>query len=149
MSLQTLMASRLESCGPLRVGLIGAGKFGSMFLSQIPTSTGINVAVIADLAVARAIRMCKVLGWSHTRLDAVRYVEDGAALAGADDVDVVVEATGDPGCGVRHARAAISAGKPIIMVNVEADCLLGPMLAREADSAGVVYSMAYGRYYVL
>ena len=144
MSLQTLMARRLESRGPIRVGLIGAGKFGSMFLSQVPTSTGIDVTVIADLDVARARGTCEALGWSKSGLDAVRYVEDGAALAGADDVDVVVEATGDPGCGVRHARAAFSAGKPIIMVNVEADCLLGPMLAREAETAGVVYSMAYG-----
>lgn len=144
MSLQSLMTSRLQTRGPIRVGLIGAGKFGSMFLSQIPTTTGISVAVIADLDVSHAIRACKTIGWGTARLDQVRFVEDGAGVAGAADVDVVVEATGDPVSGVRHARAAFSAGKPIIMVNVEADCLLGPVLAREAESAGVVYSMAYG-----
>jgi predicted homoserine dehydrogenase-like protein len=55
-----------------------------------------------------------------------------------------VEATGNPAVGIRHARAAIAAGKHIVMVNVEADVLAGPLLAEEARKAGVVYSLAYG-----
>ena len=57
---------------------------------------------------------------------------------------MVVEATGHPAAGVVHARTAIREGKHIVMVNVEADVLVGPVLAREAEAAGVVYSMAYG-----
>ena len=60
------------------------------------------------------------------------------------DIDVVVEATGNPAVGIRHARAAITAGKHVVMVNVEADVLAGPLLAEEARQAGVVYSLAYG-----
>src|SRR5580700_1494518 len=73
-----------------------------------------------------------------------RFVASGAELCAQPEVDVVVEATGSPGAGIAHARAAIAAGKHIVMVNVEADVLAGPLLAEEARSAGVVYSMAYG-----
>ena len=73
-----------------------------------------------------------------------RFVEDGGALIAADDVDVVIEATGHPPAGVTHARQAMREGKDIVMVNVEADVLAGPLLAREAAAAGIVYSMAYG-----
>src|SRR5207244_11416588 len=46
--------------------------------------------------------------------------------------------------GIRHAKAAIAGGKHIVMVNVEADALAGPLLARQAAAAGVVYSLAWG-----
>jgi predicted homoserine dehydrogenase-like protein len=66
------------------------------------------------------------------------------ALIADPRVEVVVECTGDPAAGLRHARHAIAHGKHVVMVNVEADVLAGPLLAREAARAGVVYSMAYG-----
>ena len=72
------------------------------------------------------------------------FVEDGAALAARDDVEVVIEATGSPPAGIAHALAAIDAGKHIVMVNVEADVLAGPALAARARAAGTVYSLAYG-----
>ena len=115
-----------------------------MFLSQIPLSTGITVSVIADLEPARAKAVCEKVGWTLEAIALVRFIEDGCELATDDDVDIVVEVTGHPASGVRHARAAFAAGKPIVMVNVEADVLLGPQLAAEAQRAGVVYSMAYG-----
>ena len=144
MSLQGLLAKRLATNGPIRVGLIGAGKFGSMFLSQVPTSPGIEVEVIADLDPNRARQACRDVGWSDERIAAVRFVDDGQALCALDEVEVVLEVTGNPEAGVVHARAAFAAGKHVVMVNVEADVLVGPELAREAASAGVVYSMAYG-----
>ena len=64
--------------------------------------------------------------------------------ATSGNIEVIVEATGNPAVGIRHARAAIAAGKHIVMVNVEADVLAGPLLAEEARQAGVVYSLAYG-----
>ena len=66
------------------------------------------------------------------------------ALIAAPDIDVIVEATGDPKAGIRIALAAIAHGKHIVMVNVEADALAGPLLARKARAAGVVYSLAWG-----
>ncbi|MCZ6764697.1 MAG: SAF domain-containing protein [Alphaproteobacteria bacterium] len=141
------LLARADAGNPIKVGLIGAGKFGTMFLSQVPTTPGLEVAAICDLDPEAAQRSCRVAGWGEERIAATRFSEDAAALisgAMADGIEIVVEATGDPLAGVVHASCAIAAGLPIIMVNVEADVLAGPILAKEAERAGVVYSMAYG-----
>jgi predicted homoserine dehydrogenase-like protein len=144
MNLYRLLQKRAAAGRPVRVGLIGAGKFGSMFLSQVPTTPGLAVAVIADLAPDRARDACRRVGWDEARIAATRFTDDAMAMMASYDVEVVVEATGHAPAGVAHARKAIAEGKHIVMVNVEADVLAGPLLAREAEAAGVVYSMAYG-----
>ena len=135
---------RAEAGEPVRVGLIGAGKFGSMFLAQVPTTSGLRVAAVADLDPDRAARACRATGWSAALAAQTAFTDDAGALAARGDVDVVVEATGDPAAGIAHARAAFACGKHVVMVNVEADVLAGPLLGAEAARAGVVYSMAYG-----
>jgi predicted homoserine dehydrogenase-like protein len=144
MNLYHLLQKHAETGGAVRAGLIGAGKFGSMFLAQVPTTPGLAVTAIADLDPARAREACRTVGWEAARIEATAFVEDGAALAARGDVDVVIEATGNPAAGIAHARAAIRNGKHIVMVNVEADVLAGPLLAAEARAAGAVYSLAYG-----
>ncbi len=129
---------------PVRAGLIGAGKFGAMFLSQAPHAPGLDVVAIADLNPDGARATCGVVGWDADRVAATAFLDNGAELAGRTDVDVVIEATGDPIAGVTHALAAIAAGKHVVMVNVEADVLAGPALAKRAREADVVYTMAYG-----
>lgn len=129
---------------PIKVGLIGAGKFGSMFLAQVPTTTGIEVVAIADLSVERAQAACLNVGWTADQITAVRFFNDADEMIGAEDIDLIVEATGHPAVGIKHARAAIASHKHIVMVNVEADVLAGPLLAKQAREAGVVYSLAYG-----
>jgi predicted homoserine dehydrogenase-like protein len=144
MNLYSLALARIERGeGAVRVGLIGAGKFGSMFLSQVPTSP-MQVTAIADLDPDRARTACKTVGWDDARIEATEFLDNGLDLCARDDVDVVLEVTGAPAAGIAHARAAFANDKHIAMVNVEADVLAGPQLAREAKSAGVVYSMAYG-----
>ena len=144
MNLFSLLRKRLDAGRPVRVGLIGAGKFGSMFLSQVPTTPGLVVAAIADLSPDRARAACRTVGWDETRIEATRFTDDAMAMLAASDIEVVVEATGHAPAGIAHARAAIREGKHIVMVNVEADVLAGPLLAREAEQAGTVYSLAYG-----
>ena len=144
MNLARLAEAAAQSGEPVRAGLIGAGKFGSMFLAQVRTIAGLEVTAIADFDAGRARTSCRVVGWDRERIADTAFVEDGAALAARDDVDVVIEATGNPRAGIAHARAAIAAGKHVVMVNVEADVLVGPALAREAEAAGIVCSMAYG-----
>ncbi len=144
MNLYRLLQKRAASGRPVRVGLIGAGKFGSMFLSQVPTTPGLEVAAIADLAPDRAREACRRVGWDEARIAATRFTDDAMAMMASPDVEVVVEATGHAPAGVAHARRAIREGKHIVMVNVEADVLAGPLLAREAAQAGTVYTMAYG-----
>lgn len=154
MNLHRKLLEREAAGKPVRVGLIGAGKFGSMFLAQLPTTPGLHLVGIADLSIARARAALIRVGWSAERFAAPSFEaargqgsthlsEDAAALIAAD-LDVVVEATGNPLAGIAHALACIEAGRHLVMVNVEADALAGPLLAERARDAGVVYSLAYG-----
>ena len=144
MFLQNAISKRIDNDNPVKVALIGAGKFGSMFLSQVPTTQGLEVAVIADLKPENAINACKNVGWSDELINKTKFVDEAIKAIRLSEVDVVVEATGFPAAGIEHARQAFQNGKHIIMVNVEADVLAGAALVKEAKSAGVVYSMAYG-----
>lgn len=144
MNLMTGLRHRLGSGRPVRVALIGAGKFGSMFLAQVPSIEGLEVAMIADLDPDRAREACRTVGWDEGRITGTRFSADGREACHAGDIEVVIEATGHPDAGISHALAAIEASKHIVMVNVEADVLAGPLLAEKARERGVVYSMAYG-----
>ena len=143
MNLFPLLNARRAAGKPVRVALIGAGKFGSMFLSQVPHVPGLEVSVIADLDPERARDACRTVGWDAARIAATTFTAD-SSKATSGEIEVVVEATGNPAAGISHARAAIAQRKHIVMVNVEADALAGPLLAQEARKAGVVYSLAYG-----
>ena len=143
MNLHQLLDARRAAGKPVRVALIGAGKFGSMFLAQVPHTPGLEVPIIVDRDLARAREACRTVGWDAARIAATTFTDD-SARATSDAIEVIVEATGNPAAGISHARAAIAAGKHIVMVNVEADVLAGPLLAEEARKAGVVYSLAYG-----
>ncbi len=155
MNLSTLLAQRAAGGRPVRVGLIGAGKFGSMVLAQAQRIAGLHVVGIADLDVGKARASLARVGWPAERFaartldDAARsggtcVLDDANALAASPHVDCIIEATGHPLAGVRHALAAIEGGKHVVMVNVEADVLCGPLLAERARARGLVYSMAYG-----
>src|ERR687893_3094948 len=144
MNLTALLRRRADAGRPVRAALIGAGKFGSMFLAQVPTIPGLEVTVVADLDTERARAACREVGWDEARIAKTRFVDDGRAACAAESVEVVIDATGSPTAGIAHALAAIEAGKHIVMVNVEADVLVGPLLARRAREQGVVYAMAYG-----
>jgi predicted homoserine dehydrogenase-like protein len=144
MNLHRLARERAAAGKPVKVGLIGAGKFGSMFLNQVPTMPGVEIAVIADLDPERARNACRTVGWDGARIARTRFVTSGAEACADPEVEVVVEATGSPPAGIAHARAAIASAKHIVMVNVEADVLAGPLLADEARAKGSVYSLAYG-----
>jgi predicted homoserine dehydrogenase-like protein len=148
--------SERESAGrPIRIGMIGAGKFGTMFLTQARRTPGMHLVGLADLNVARARSQLAVAGWPSPQYaaaslgDALKnratLVTDNAeVLIDCPDIDVIVEATGDPKTGIRFALSAIAHGKHIVMVNVEADALAGPLLARKARAANVIYSLAWG-----
>jgi len=155
MNLHRMLKARAAAGKPVVVGLIGAGKFGSMFLASAQRTVGMQVAGIADLALPRARAALARVGWPEAQYGAASLdaaltgggtwlTEDAAALIADPRIEVIVECTGHPAAGIRHALAAIGAGKHIVMVNVEADVLAGPLLAAKARAAGVVYSMAYG-----
>ncbi len=155
MNLHFLLQQRAVQDRPIRVGLIGAGKFGAMFLAQARRTPGLHVLGIADLSPDRARDTLQRVGWPEEqyaagsfeaalRSGATAIVQDGEALIAEAALEVVIDATGSPAAGIRHALAAVANGKHIVMVNVEADALAGPLLAERARAAGLVYSLAYG-----
>jgi predicted homoserine dehydrogenase-like protein len=155
MNLHALLTKRKAEKGPIRVGLIGAGKFGGMYLAQARITDGIHIAVIADLAPARAFEALRRTGWPIEQAAAVSIPEalakgttfitdDVPALIESPGIDVIIDATGSPAAGIAHVLSCCRQGKHIVMVNVEADALAGPLLARRAREAGIIYSLAYG-----
>jgi len=158
MNFYTMLQKRAQENNPVKVGVIGAGKFSSMFLSQARLTPGMQVTGIAELDPLKARQSLLKTGWND---DASIYAEksddiNDAARAGKiaitndsiqliqADCDVIMEITGNPEVGTYHAASAIEMGKHVVMVNVEADCLLGPALSKKAQKQGVVYTMAYG-----
>ena len=156
MNLYQLLGKRVETDGPVRVGVIGAGKFASMFLTQALNMPEFHIVAVAELDIERAADSMLRTGYEPaqfgTRITVEQaaktgrtaLVDDALAMVASPHVEVVLEVTGHPLAGVQHALHAIDNGKHIIMVNVEADCMVGPLLKQRADAAGVVYSMAYG-----
>jgi predicted homoserine dehydrogenase-like protein len=155
MNLSSLLARRNAAGKPVRIGIIGAGKFGSMILAQAQRIDGMHVVGVMDLDVSRARASLDRIGWPKERYAAsnlAQAMKDGTtcvlddvkALVENESIECIIECTGHPLAGVRHAMAAIDGGKHVIMVNVEADVLCGPLLAERARAKGLVYSMAYG-----
>ena len=144
MNLHSKLVERERAGSPLRVGLIGAGKFGSMYLSQARRTPGVRLTVVADLDPGRARVALQRVGWSDVQLAGIEFVAGGAELIASDRVEIVIDATGSPAAGIAHVLACCARRKHIVMVNVEADALAGPLLAQRAREAGIVYSLAYG-----
>ena len=155
MSLIQQLKARAADHKPVRVAIIGAGKFGSMYLSQVPRTPGVHLVAVIDLSPDRAKASLARVGWSQANYSAKSLAEaaktgatfitdDAQAVIASDHIDMVIDSTGSPAAGVHHALLCCEHRKHIIMVNVEADVLAGPLLARRAAQAGIIYSMASG-----
>ncbi len=155
MNLFAKLQQRAAEGKPVRVGMIGAGKFGSMYLSQVPRTPGIHMVGIADLSPDRAKAALRNVGWKEDSFTAssleaaskqgnTAIIDDGMALITSPHIDIIIDATGNPSLGIAHVLACCEHRKHIVMVNVEADALAGPLLKKRADEAGIVYSLAYG-----
>ncbi len=155
MSLYQQLQQRAADNKPIRVALIGAGKFGAMYLAQVPRTPGVHLLGIADLSIDNARANLARVGWpAHQSTassldDALKngltyLTQDWQALVSHPLVDVVVECTGNPIAAVEHCLAAFAHGKHVVNVTVEADAFCGPLLARKATDAGLVYSLAFG-----
>lgn len=134
MNLHALLARR--TLDPVRVLLIGAGKFGAMFLSQARRTSGLHIVAVADLSPEKARAALQRVGWSENEFGARSFAnavkhrttlvsDDTLPLIAAAEVEVVIEATGVIEAGIRHALA-------------------GPVLARRAKQAAIIYSLSYG-----
>jgi predicted homoserine dehydrogenase-like protein len=155
MNLYAKLVARQSAGRPIRVALIGAGKFGSMYLAQVPKTPGLHLVAIADLSPANAKTNLDRVGWNAGQYSASSLddaiarqttfvTEDWQAVVQDPRIEVVVECTGHPIAAVEHCLKAFSHGKHVVNVTVEADAFCGPLLAKRAQEAGVVYSLAYG-----
>ncbi|MHB8091660.1 MAG: NAD(P)H-dependent oxidoreductase [Syntrophales bacterium] len=155
MSLHAKLQQLAANHQAIRVGLIGAGKFGSMYLAQLPNIPGVHLVGIADLSPEGAKRNLARVGWKDQQSAAASFddalktgltciSEDWEALVKHPAIDVIVECTGHPLAAVEHCLLAFRHGKHVVNVTVEADAFCGPLLARKAAEAGVVYSLAFG-----
>src|SRR5260370_13942398 len=126
-----------------------------MVLAQAQRIEGLHVVGVADLDPEKARASLARVGWPIERFSAKTLgeavktgktcvIDDAAALAACDEIECMIEATGHPIAGVRHALDAIDGSKHVVLVNVEADVLCGPLLAARARAKNLVYSMAYG-----
>jgi predicted homoserine dehydrogenase-like protein len=155
MNLHRKLLQRQAAGKPLRIGIIGAGKFGTMYISQARRTPGIHLVGVADLSVPRAREAFARTGWAEERFAArsldeamktggTHIGDDADALITHPGVEIIVEVTGHPPAAVSHALKAFAHGKHVVNVTVEADAFCGPLLAKRAAEAGVIYSLAYG-----
>ena len=155
MNLYAKLLQRQADGKPVRIGLIGAGKFGSMYLAQVPKTPGVHLVGIADLSPANAKANLARVGWKPEQSTASSFedaiakgntfvTDNWEALVKHPDIEIIVECTGNPVAAVDHILAAFNQGKHVVNVTVEADAFCGPLLAKKAADAGVVYSLAYG-----
>lgn len=155
MNLYSKLLLRSANNNPLRIAIIGAGKFASMYLAQVHKTPGVHVAAIADLDPANVFNNLQRVGWAQARYeaasidDAIRsegtwVTEDWDKVVADPRIDIVIEATGNPPSAVEHILQAFRHRKHVVNVTVEADALCGPYLAQCAQQNDVIYSLAYG-----
>lgn len=148
-----------ENGTPIKAGVIGAGFFGCSTIGQASRTSGIRIAMIADISREKAVRGFVKFARRKPREiveakdadTANSYIEKGVPVITTDskiliesNVDVILESTGSPEIAAKHAYNAINSKKDIVMATVEAECVIGPLLSKLANEKGVVYSQAYG-----
>ena len=155
----SLLAQRAEENKPIKVGIIGTGKFGGGLVAQLSQMQGMETYAIADINLNHAKHAYIASGVPEDEIQVVKNVEeinesiqkgkraiteDGLLIAQSNLVDVVVEATGIPEVGAHMGYHTVTHNKHLVMVNVETDVTVGPILKRLADNAGVVYTLVDG-----
>jgi predicted homoserine dehydrogenase-like protein len=152
------LQEREQEGRPVKVCLIGAGVMGTEILATTGEMAGMDVSVVVDLTLERAVQ-----GFIHSRKggevvattapkEAQRALDEGKRVATTDyrlaislrQVEAVVDATGSAEMGATVAMECFDHRKHLVMMNVECDVTIGPVLRRMAENAGVVYSLASG-----
>ena len=140
MFLHTKLKERKD---PIRVAFIGCGKFVSMFLSQYSNLNKIKIDSIVDLNIDQAKKNCLKSGIGEEELSKINFSNSLDQIIDRN-IEIFIEATGNPIVGTVHATKIIKQMKNLILVNVEADITCGKYLSDLAKENGVICSMAYG-----
>ena len=128
---------------PIRVAFIGCGKFVSMFLSQYSNLNKIKIDSIVDLKIDQAKKNCLKSGLSEEEVSKINFSTSLDQIIDRN-IEIFIEATGNPIVGTVHATKILKEKKHLILVNVEADITCGKYLSDLAEENGVICSMAYG-----
>ena len=128
---------------PINISFIGCGKFVSMFLAQYNHLKKINIDSIIDINIDRAKQNCLNSGLSQETINKINFSNSLDDILNRD-IDIFIEATGNPIIGTVHASKIIKKNKHVILVNVEADIMCGKYLSDLARDKNVICSMAYG-----
>jgi len=152
------LAERVHAGNPIRVAIIGAGYSGRNIAYQIIKSCpGLRLVAISNRTLSKAREAYENAG--VTSVDVVdspkvleqmirnnrhAVTEDASVICGAEGIDAVIEATGTIEFGAGVVLQAVKHGKHIILMNVELDATLGPILKARADREGVIYSNSDG-----
>ena len=128
---------------PIRIGFIGCGKFVSMFLAQYNQLEKIQIDSIVDVNIEKAKKNCLNSGLNEKTISNINFTNSLDNTL-ERDIEIYIEATGNPIIGTVHATKIINNKKHIILVNVEADVTCGKFLSDLANKNNVVCSMAYG-----
>jgi homoserine dehydrogenase len=140
MFLHTKLENRKE---PIRIAFIGCGKFVSMFLAQYNHLDKIQIDSIVDLNIDRAKKNCINSGIKPSLIDEINFTNSLEDILDRN-IEIYIEATGNPIVGTVHAVKIIKNKKNLILVNVEADITCGKYLSDLAKENNVICSMAYG-----
>jgi homoserine dehydrogenase len=140
MFLHTKLENRKE---PIRIAFIGCGKFVSMFLAQYNHLDKIQIDSIVDLNIDRAKKNCLNSGIKESLIDTINFTNSLDDILDRN-IEIFIEATGNPIVGTVHAVKIIKNKKNLILVNVEADITCGKYLSDLAKENNVICSMAYG-----
>ncbi|WP_435088931.1 NAD(P)H-dependent oxidoreductase [Candidatus Pelagibacter bacterium nBUS_29] len=140
MFLHTKLENRKE---PIRIAFIGCGKFVSMFLAQYNHLDKIQIDSIVDLNIEQAKRNCSNSGLDETTISEINFSKSLDEIL-ERNIEIFIEATGNPIVGTVHAVKIIKNKKHVILVNVEADITCGKYLSDIAKENEVICSMAYG-----
>lgn len=153
------LARRAAQRRPIRFAIVGAGQMGTDIVSEVECMQGIEAVAVADLDLERACAAYTIAGVPPERVtvatsagqanDAVRagrfvVTEDATLIPAIESVESIVDSTGHPEAGARIALDCFAHRKHLVMMNVEGDVTIGPVLRRKAEEAGVLYSMAAG-----
>lgn len=141
----------------IKVGLIGAGQMGTEIICQVGDMLGMDISVVVDLDMDTAIQGYEVAGYqdiikTNVLTDAEKFLKEGKHVATTNyqlattlkEIDVVIDATGNPQMGALISLECINNKKHIVMMNVECDVTIGPILRQLAENAGIVYSLTAG-----
>ncbi|MBC2298116.1 NAD(P)-dependent oxidoreductase [Listeria welshimeri] len=144
MTLYRQLLAREKENNPIRVGVIGAGQMGFGMISQIAAIPGMSVVGISDIHVEAAKKAADAYNDSATKKEKILLSNDFKEIIHSDLVEVIVDATGVPEVGAKISLETLLAKKQLVLLNVEIDITIGPLMKKLYDSAGLVYTGSDG-----